>query len=79
MRKVRRVLEGFAREGVVRKPTGKDFVRRMKETGASSIQAVIERFLDNGVIYRKQDDDGKNIFRLSDPLFALYLKQYKVL
>jgi hypothetical protein len=75
----RRVLEGFAREGVVRKPTGKDFVRKMQETGASSIQAVIERFLDNGVIYREQDDDGKNIFRLSDPLFALYLKQYKVM
>ena len=75
----RRVLEGFAREGTVRKPTGKGFVRKLQETGASSIQAVIERFLDNGVIYREQDDDGKNIFRLSDPLFALYLKQYKVI
>ncbi len=75
----RRVLEGFAREGVVRKPTGKDFVGKMKETGASSIQAVIERFLDDGVIYREQDDDGKNTFRISDPLFTLYLKQYKVM
>ena len=75
----RRVLEGFAREGAVRKPTGKDFVRKMRDTGASSIQAVVERFLDNGVIYREQDDDGKNVLRLSDPLFALYLKQYKVM
>ena len=78
-RNERKVLLGLARAVTVEKPTGKKFMAYLKGTGTSSVNSIFDRFLDQGVILREDNDSGNYFYRMADPMFRMYLQKYKVI
>lgn len=46
------VLRAIAREGVVIEPTGKDFLKKYKLPGSSSVKTALEMLVDKELVYR---------------------------
>ena len=49
------VLKAIARDGIVKEPTGKDFMKRHRLASASSIKTVLETLLEKELAYRQPE------------------------
>ena len=49
------VLKAIAREGLVKEPTGKDFLNKHKLPSASSVRTALDTLIDKELVYRRND------------------------
>ena len=58
----------------VEKINSKDFLAKIPTLTAAAVSRIISRLLDSGVLQKFQKNH-KNLVRIEDPLFALYIKE----
>lgn len=62
------VLKAIAKEGVAKEPTGKDFIKKYRLPGASSVKTALETLFDKELVYRL--NEGYIVY---DRFLALWL------
>ena len=64
------VIRAIAREGLVAEPTGKDFLKKYKLPGASSVKTVLETLTEKELLYRLP-----NGYIVYDRFFGIWLSR----
>ena len=65
------VLVAVAKAGVVRQPTGREFLRTVP-VSQGAVKKILDHFLDKSIIDRSEAG-----YRINDPLFHYFLRRYR--
>jgi AAA+ ATPase superfamily predicted ATPase len=77
--KERTVLKALACADKVKSVMGKDFLKNIPGISKSGVNEIVNRFLDNSLIYKIERASTESFYTIADPFLKYYVAEFKTI